>query len=156
MNRSILLSSIVDLVPSRTAASCWMIGSSCSVNAMNPSSFFASAKVCLPVVLLSFMGGSTPNSFNTAANCLLLANFLRTCSSFSHCKVAFSVPNNCNFSCLSSSSRSLSSASSTSSIGLINIFKVISIKSNSSGGNALDNTWKSLKVNSTSLMQYEP
>ena len=155
INRSMRDSSIVDLVPKRTAQSCCTTGSSCCVSSMNPTSFLARANVSLPVVKDFFIGASMPKSFNTAANCGLLANFLRTSSSSPTCRVSINPRNKVLFSCLISSSRSRSRAGFTRSTGCVYIRRVMSIRSSSFCGKysaiiALNN----LKVSSTSFMQY--
>ena len=138
MNRSILLSSNVDLVPRRTAHNSCMNGSSCSVKAMKPSSFFASARVCLPVVLLSFMGGSIPYSVNNSPNFLLLAKTCRTSSGAVTPRRSINEESNSCFSSRNSSSLSISMELSTSNTGCVNIRSVISISLISFNGNSLE------------------
>ena len=144
MKRSILDSSIVDFVPRRTAHRSCMKGSAWFCRAINPSSVFAKANVCLPVVGLSFIGTTTLSSSSSAANCLLLANFLRTLSSSSHCSLAFNPESKFSFSCLTSFSLSISRASSTSSSGCVNILMVKSISLSSPGGKVFTSILNSL------------
>ena len=134
IKRSILDSSIVDFVPRRTAHRSCMKGSAWFCKAIKPSSVFAKANVGLPVVGLSFIGTTTLSSSSSSANCLLLANFLRTLSSSSHLSFAFRPDNKSSFSCLTSSSLSINKASSTCNCGCVNILMVKSISFNSPGG----------------------
>ena len=74
-------------------------------------SFLANANVSLPVVGDTFKGTTTPISSNSSANCLLLANFLRTSSVVSQFNLTFNPDNNCCFSVVTSSSLSTKIAS---------------------------------------------
>ena len=127
IKRSILDSSIVDLVPRRTAHSSWISGSSCCCKAINPSSVLARAGASLPVVGLIFSGIGIFKSVSSSQNCLLEANYFLTASLVSHSRRAIRPSSIKAFSSRTSCRRSINSASSTLNCGWINILKVISI-----------------------------
>ena len=108
---------MVDLVPNLTAHNSCIKVSSCSFSCINPKSFLAKANVSLPVVGYSFKGTSIPCSSNSSANCLLLANFLRTHYSSSQFSLTFKLCNNFCFSSFTSSKRVINKASSTLKVG---------------------------------------
>ena len=135
-NLSILASSIVDLVPSLTVHSSCINEFSCSCKSIKPKSVLAKANVSLPVVGDTFKGTTTPISSSSSANCLLLANFLRTSSVVSQFNLPCKPSKSSCFSVVTSSSLSTKIASLIFNRGCVNILMVISINSISDFGNS--------------------
>ena len=156
MNLSILLSSIVLLVPNLTRQSSCMYMSSCSHSSKKPVSPLANANVGFPVAGLSFIGTTTPSSSKITANCWLLANFFLTHSSSSQPSFSMRPLSMAFFSSLTSSRRSCNSASSTSKTGSVYMRRVKSMSLTSLSLKFGANTPKSLYVSSTSFLQYSP
>jgi hypothetical protein len=144
MNLCVRVSSNVLLLPRRAATRSCTFSFSCSSSALNPSSDLAKAKVSLPVVGLTFMGGFTPNCSNSSAN---LGFDMRSAFSTLALVNKASLRERVSIRCCSNRFRS------RSKIGSINIRSVRSISLSSFFGNPLTMMEKSLYVRSTSLIQ---
>ena len=126
MNLSVRVSSKVLLTPSLAATAVCMITSSWSCNARKSLSVLENARASLPVVGLTFVGGSTPRLRSQSANLLL------------DMRVSVSRPeasNNLSLNSLIPFRCSIRSSVSTSSTGSANIRIVRSISLSSCCGN---------------------
>ena len=145
MNRCVRVSSKVLLVPKRAATNDCTWSLSCSNNSLNASSFFAKAKVSLPVAGLIFIGGTTPNPLSNSANLGLdISSFL---------SVTPASINSLSLRSLTSSRCDSSRPRSKSSMGSVNIRRVASIRRNSCFGKPRTIRANNLCVRSTSFMQ---
>ena len=145
MNRSVRVSSMVDFVPNRAATSACTSWYGCSSNALNSSSVLENAYVCLPVVGLFFIGGSTPNSRSNSANLGLLIR-----SSFLY------VPRTISLAALTLPKCSANTTTSNHNTGSVNILMVRSMSRNSVGGKSPLIALNNAHVRVTSFLQYSP
>ena len=147
INRSVRVSSNVDLVPRRAATNACTRSSGCSSSSLNSASDLANAHVSFPLAGLSLVGGVTPIDSSSSANLGLLIRI-------SLCALAAS--SSCVLRSLTSLKCCSSNNMSSSNTGSENMRVVMSIILSSLGDTFGRNSCSNLYVSSTSFLQYSP
>ncbi len=156
MNASVLLSSMVLLLPRRAATAACTTGFSCSSSAVKASSVFAKAGASFPVVALIFMGTATSRYSSREANFALDISTVFISSSFSAPR-ALVKRSKLSFCSARTSARCCSSKGRfNSSTDSVNILIVKSINRSSAFEKAGDIRSNSERHNSVSFLQYSP